>query len=259
MIERRFIRGGELRAKSGDKPGIAGVASVYNQQYDMGYMVETIKPGAFNKVLGADPDVRCLFNHDPNNLLGRTKSGTLRLNDSKDGLQFECDVDMESRCGADVQRMIERGDLDGCSFGFTVGKQSWREEKDGNEVRYYRDIEEIDELFDVGPVTYPAYTGTSVAARSALWPQGIPAEVRSHIPTLQAEEKPAPVAPEKRDVEDGDGPCDCPCASCMDGDCSGCDCEGCDSETCGNQDCRCDSEAMDRSRAMRLRIAEASL
>jgi len=190
MIERRFIRGAQLRAKQGDKPGIAGVASVYNQQYDTGWMVETIKPGAFTRVLSETPDVRCLFNHDPNNLLGRTKSGTLRLSDASDGLHFECDTDSESRVGADVQRMVERGDLDGCSFSFSVAKQSWREEKNAaGEFVYYRDIEEIDELGDVGPVTYPAYDGTSVAARAALWPAGIPAEIRSHVPALRASDE----------------------------------------------------------------------
>lgn len=188
MIERRFIKGGQLRAKQGDKPGIAGTASVYNQQYDTGWMVETIMPGAFTRVLGENPDVRCLFNHDPNNLLGRTRSGTLRLADSAAGLQFECDTDAESRVGADVQRMIERGDLDGCSFGFTVAKQTWREEKnDAGGFTYYRDIQEIDELFDVGPVTYPAYTGTSVGARS-LWPEGVPTEIRSHVPQLRGDD-----------------------------------------------------------------------
>jgi len=191
MIERRWIKGGQLRAKQGDKPGIAGVGAVYNQQYDTGWMVETIRPGAFTRVLGAAPDVRCLFNHDPNNLLGRTKSGTLRLADSDSGLTFECDTDAESSVGADVQRMVDRGDLDGCSIGFTVSKQSWREEKnDKGEFVYYRDIEEFDELFDVGPVTYPAYTGTSVGVRS-LWPDGVPAEVRSHVPTLRAADETA--------------------------------------------------------------------
>jgi len=335
MIERRFIRGSQLRAKTGNKPGIAGVASVYNQQYDTGWMVETIRPGAFTRVLGESPDVRCLFNHDPNNLLGRTRSGTLRLADANDGLHFECDTDAESRIGADVQRMVGRGDLDGCSFGFTVAKQSWREEKnDKGEFVYYRDIEEIDELFDVGPVTYPAYAGTSVGARSAMWPQGIPTEVRSHVPALRSEseqtkrvddedltrdcfllvgdpdktdtwelpwkfstaektknhlrdalarfnqvegfseealkkawkklvmlcdhygidvsDKKMPRS--KRDEQDGDGECSCPCDSCQSGDCEDCDCDGCDSENCGDEDCRC-GEDRQRMR-MRLRLAQ---
>lgn len=189
-IERRFVRGAMLRAKQGEKPGIAGVASVYNQQYDTGWMIESIKPGAFTRVLSESPDVRCLFNHDPNNLLGRTKSGTLRLSDANDGLHFDCDTDTDSSIGSDVQRMISRGDLDGCSFAFTVGKQSWREEKSADGMYlYYRDIEEIDELFDVGPVTYPAYAGTSVAGRSAMWPNGIPAEIRMHVPLLRSDDE----------------------------------------------------------------------
>lgn len=337
MIERRFIRGAQLRAKQGDKPGIAGVASVYNQPYDTGWMIESIKPGAFTRVLGETPDVRCLFNHDPNNLLGRTKSGTLRLSDSDEGLRFECDTDAESRIGADVQRMIDRGDLDGCSFGFTVAKHSWREERnDKGEMVYYRVIEEIDDLFDVGPVTYPAYTGTSAGARSALWPTGVPAEIRSRVPALRADEQTKRVDDEdltrdcfllvgdpdktdtwdlpwkfstaektkahlrdalsrfnqvegfseealkkawkkllmlcehygidvsdkkmprsKRDAEDSDGDCTCPCDACQDGNCPDCDCEGCDSTACGSDECMCDSER--KARGMRLRLAEASL
>lgn len=190
-VERRFIRGGQLRAKQGDKPGIAGVASVYNQNFDNGWFVERILPGAFKRVLGNSPDVRCLFNHNPDNLLARTKSGTLKLADGDDGLHYDADLDPETTIGRDVQRMVDRGDLDGCSFGFTVAKQAWREEKnDDGSFTQYRDIEEIDELFDVGPVTYPAYTGTSVAARSAMWPQGVPEEVRSHVKELRADEEP---------------------------------------------------------------------
>jgi hypothetical protein len=129
--------------------------------------------------------VRCLFNHNPDNVLGRTKSGTLRIADSSDGLSYECDTDPNTTMGRDVPAMIERGDVDGCSFAFTVAKQAWREEKaaDGDMI-VYRDIEEIDELFDVGPVTYPAYTGTSVNARS-LWPSGVPDEIRDHVPQLR--------------------------------------------------------------------------
>lgn len=187
LIERRFVRGGQIRAKKDGKPGIEGVASVYNQEFNSGYFVERILPGAFRRVLGENPDVRCLFNHDPNNVLGRTKAKTLSLEDSDDGLRYVCETDPNTTIGRDVPAMIERGDVDGCSFAFTVGKQAWREEKDdsGNFV-YYRDIEEVDELFDVGPVTYPAYVGTSVNARS-LWPAGIPEEIRSHVPQLRAD------------------------------------------------------------------------
>src|SRR5579885_1148379 len=156
MIERRFIRGGQLRAKNGDKPGLAGVASVYNQEFDNGWFRERILPGAFKRVLSEDPDVRCLFNHNPDNVLARTKNGTLRLVDKSDGSNYEADMDPNTTIGRDVGAMVERGDVDGCSFAFSVSKQAWREEKLDDGSIIYRDIEEVDELFDVGPVTYPA-------------------------------------------------------------------------------------------------------
>lgn len=324
QIERRFIRGGQLRAKSGDKPGIEGYAAVYNQKFDNGWFFESIKPGAFSRALKEKQDVRCLFNHNPDNLLGRTKSNTLRMTEDDTGLHYECDTDPEIRIAADVQGMVERGDIDGCSFAFVATKQTWHEETDADgHIIQHREIEDVD-LYDVGPVTYPAYEGTSVNAR-ALWPQGIPAEVRSHVPSLRTEDKKTKrvdgedltadcflivgnpddtstwklpwkfstdektkghlrnalarfdqlkgvseeekkkawkkllrlceeygidVSEEdkqkfsRRDVEDGDGDCTCPCGSCQSGECKNCDCDGCGSETCGNSNCNCGEERM---------------
>lgn len=183
-IERRLVKGAKVRAKGGDTPGIEGYASVFNEPYDNGWFIETVLPGAFQRALQEKQDVRCLFNHDPNNVLGRTLAGTLRLSEDKSGLHFECDVNPETRIAADVQSMIARGDIDGCSFAFNVTKQAWREEKGAKgQTVQYRDIAEVD-LFDVGPVTYPAYQGTSVDARS-LWPLGVPDEVRAHIAELR--------------------------------------------------------------------------
>lgn len=251
--ERRFIKAGQLRAKDGDKPGIEGVGAVYNEQYDSGWMIETIKPGAFARALKEKQDVRCLFNHDPNNVLGRTKSGTLSLSDSKDGLKFECDIDPVTRIGADVRGMIERGDVDGCSISFTVRSQIWREEKDdkGN-YTFYREIEDVD-LYDVGPVTFPAYEQTSVSARSLS--DFIPAEIRSHIPALKPE-RADPATPAHRDA-DLDGVCDCKCEACKDERCEECGCDAnCDAENCAAEDCRCGEGQRMR---MRLRIAQAEL
>lgn len=252
QIERRFVKGGQVRAKKDDKPGIEGVASVYNQDYDNGWFIERVKPGAFRRVLGENPDVRCLFNHNPNNVLGRTKSGTLRIADSSSGLGYECDTDPNTSIGRDVPAMIERGDVDGCSFSFTVSKQVWREEKAANgDTTLIREIEEFDELLDVGPVTYPAYTGTSVGARS-LWPDGVPDDISSHVQALRNL-----AAPARRSAD----ACDCECDPCMNGDCAGCNCtEGCDAGNCSGDGCRCNES--DRARVClaeaRLRIAEAS-
>jgi len=257
MLERRFVKGGQVRAKSGE-PGLEGYSAVFNEQYDIGYFVETIKPGAFARALKDKQDVRCLFNHDSNNLLARSKSGTLALSEDSTGLFFSATTDPEMTIAADVQRMIARGDLDGCSFAFSVAKQTWREEKDdAGEMVLYRDIEDVD-LYDVGPVTYPAYEGTSVKTRSKdgaaaasaeLWPQGVPAEIRTRVPALhdagksgkpaagQADDRPRG----RRDLEGGD-PCTCECPECEQGDCGDCSHEGC---SCAG--CSCASAESDRA------------
>lgn len=232
-IERRFMKGAEVRAKSGEKPGIEGYGAVFNQDYvlyeDTGWrFVETIKPGAFARVLGdKDNDTRCLFNHDADNLLGRSTNKTLRMSEDKTGLQYENDLDMRTTVAQNVAAFIERGDLTGCSFAFTVSKQAWRDETsaDGKMVTSTREIEEIGDLFDVGPVTYPAYTGTSVAPRSqaqlaemrnrVLAIDGLPAEVRSRIEAARAKKK--------DDDDDDAAECNCRCVACArDNDCDNC-------------------------------------
>lgn len=184
--EFRIIHGATMRAKD-DKPGIEGYAARFDEQYDNGWFVETIKPGAFTRAIKEKQDVRALMNHDANLVLGRTKSGTLNLREDKNGLHFDCDMP-DTQTGRDLRELIKRGDIDGCSFGFRVMKQSWREEKskDGKMVQY-REIEDVD-LFDVGPVTFPAYPQTSVDARS-LWPEGIPADVTEHVAEFRGKTK----------------------------------------------------------------------
>lgn len=220
MIERRFVKGGTIRAANGERPAISGYAAVFNESYDSGWFVETIKPGAFSRAIKEKQDVRCLFNHDANNLLGRTDAKTLQLMQDSSGLHFDCDLP-DTQLGKDMRTLVDRGDLSGCSFAFSVTKQSWREEKDANgDYIVYREIEDVD-LYDVGPVTYPAYSGTSVDVARSMFPEGIPAEVRSHVPKLSeavsAPPKPADMPSVKRDDPDGDDDmekCSCRCEAC---------------------------------------------
>jgi uncharacterized protein len=248
QIERRFLKSGQVRAKKDDKPSIEGVGAVYDQDYDNGWFIERMKPGTFKRAIDEKQDVRCLFNHDPNNVLGRTKSGTLRISDAADGLHYECDTNPETRIAADVHAMIDRGDVDGCSISFMVRSQAWREETDDKgQTTYIREIEDVD-LYDVGPVTFPAYEQTSVTARS-LWPHGVPDEVRSHVPKL-------------RDQQRAKTECDCRCEACAAGNCADCSCDSnCDAQNCDNADCLCNSgdRARKRHADIRLRLAEASL
>ena len=90
---------------------------------DMGGWRETILPGAFSEVLG--DDVRALFNHDPNLVLGRTPR-TLRLAEDNVGLRYEIELP-ETQYGIDLYKSIQRGDIDQSSFAFYVGEQSWDE------------------------------------------------------------------------------------------------------------------------------------
>ncbi len=176
--EVRVFNGAEIRA-SEDGKLITGYAAVYNKlSEDLGGFREVILPGAFSRCLGASPDVRCLFNHDANLILGRTKSGTLRLGEDPQGLSYDCDAP-DTQAGRDVLTSIRRKDVDQCSFAFSVNKENWREEKaaDGT-FEVTRELADVD-LYDVSPVTYAAYPQTTVSARS-LWPDGEPEEVRAH-------------------------------------------------------------------------------
>lgn len=165
-IERRFIQAddAEVRAVKGDggKVGIRGTAAVTNSMsVNLGRFHERIAPGAFDKAL-AKADIRGLFNHNPDYVLGRMKPGTMRVWADDKGLHYDIPELPASR--ADVAEAIERGDVSGNSFSFIVAEGGDRmETRDGMRVRTITDIEEI---LDVGPVTFPAYEATRVSKRA---------------------------------------------------------------------------------------------
>lgn len=170
MIERRNSTVPvKLEQRENGEPGkIRGVAAVYYRSGDPGTefqlwrgAVERVMPGAFSAAITRD-DVRGLYNHDPSAILGRTKAGTMRLRDSDEGLVYEIEPS-NTTTYRDVAEHLRRGDIDGSSFAFRVTKEEWRQESDELEIREIREVE----LFDVGPVTYPAYQGASSGFRSA--------------------------------------------------------------------------------------------
>jgi HK97 family phage prohead protease len=135
---------------------VHGYAAIYGAvSEDLGGFRERIAPGAFAGVL--DSDVRALLNHDPDQILGRTKSGTLRLHDEQRGLRFELDLP-DSPLGENVRTAIGRGDLDGASFRFVVGDEEW----DGDT----RTVRTVKQLQDVTLATYPAYPAASIELRT---------------------------------------------------------------------------------------------
>jgi HK97 family phage prohead protease len=135
---------------------LVGYAAVYGAvSDDLGGFKERIAPGAFANVL--DADVRALLNHDPSQVLGRTRSGTLRLTDERRGLRFEVDLP-DSPLGENVREAVRRGDIDGASFRFQVDKETW----DGD----LRTVEAVKDLKDITVATFGAYPAASVELRT---------------------------------------------------------------------------------------------
>jgi HK97 family phage prohead protease len=169
--EYRATRELELRQEPGEPLKIRGYAAVFNQLSEplFGFR-ERILPGAFKNSINGD--VRALVGHDPKRIIGRTKSGTLRLWENDHGLRVEIDP-ANTQDGRDTVESIRRGDLDQMSFGFQVEQngQRWNREQ-GESIRELVDVD----LFDVSVVAFPAYTQTEVSVRS-MWPDGIPEEV----------------------------------------------------------------------------------
>ena len=145
---------------------IGGIAAVVNVVTDMGWYEEMIAPGAFDEALTVS-DIRCLFNHEDELILGRQKSGTLSVFVNGDGnLEYENTMDYQSPTHQDVGVAVKRGDISESSFQFVAKEVVWSDsEKYG--PMYMRKITKIAKLYDVAPVTFPAYAeGTSTEARS---------------------------------------------------------------------------------------------
>jgi HK97 family phage prohead protease len=231
MIERRFVKGAQVRAKQGDKPGIEGYGAVFGEEYVLWdsptlRIVETVKQGTFARPIQEVQDVRCLFNHDPDNILGRTANGTMRMREDSKGLFYDTDLDTRTKIANDVHCFIDRGDVSGCSFSFQVTKQERTEIEDNDKLIIRREIQDVD-LYDVGPVTFPAYEGTGVKARTvelrSLFPEGVPDKVLAHAPELR--EAPIDISSglEDSDLEDSEHSdeeasdpeeCSCRCSKC---------------------------------------------
>lgn len=152
----------DIELRDDDTPTITGHAAMFNQETDIGGMFrEKIKKGAFSESIGKD-DVRALFNHDPNFVLGRNKAGTLKMVEDRKGLAIEISPP-DTQQARDLMVSMRRGDISQMSFGFQVQEESWRMGEDGeSDVRTLKKVR----LFDVSPVTFPAYEGTDVAVRS---------------------------------------------------------------------------------------------
>lgn len=167
-IERRSVVLKELRVlgpQEENSPGstIEGYAAVFDSWSESlggnDPFIEKVCKGAFEQTIQED-DIRALFNHDPNYVLGRNKAGTLTLQEDEKGLLVRI-TPPETQWAKDLLVSIARGDITQMSFGFTVESDRWSYE-DGKDVRELLKVR----LFDVSPVTFPAYTMTECGIRS---------------------------------------------------------------------------------------------
>jgi HK97 family phage prohead protease len=158
-VERRYAEhGGEVRARA-ESRAVEGYAAMYGVRADLGWFTEEIAAGAFDEADTAE--VVALFNHDPNYPLARNSAGTLQIELDAKGLLYRFDAP-NSPMGENLLESLKRGDIKQSSFGFTVKDDKW-EMRDGRE---HRTILKVGSLFDVSPVTFPAYPDTTVAKRS---------------------------------------------------------------------------------------------
>ncbi|MDD5618336.1 MAG: HK97 family phage prohead protease [Candidatus Omnitrophica bacterium] len=152
----------ELRKAGDGQPKIIGYSAVFDQlSGDLGGFKEKIQKGAFAKSITED-DIRALFNHDSNYVIGRNKNGTLKLEEDDHGLKVEIDPP-DTQFANDLVKQIERGDINQMSFGFVTRSDKWEEKENQLPIRTLLDVE----LWDVSPVTFPAFPQTNVGVHSA--------------------------------------------------------------------------------------------
>ncbi|MBJ7535437.1 HK97 family phage prohead protease [Rhodomicrobium vannielii ATCC 17100] len=147
----------EMRARG---RRLEGYAATYGTEARIGDFLEVIAPGAFRDTIKGR-DILAMVDHDSGRVLGRTRSGTLRLSEDSKGLAFDLDLP-QTMLASDILALAERGDLGGMSFAFTIptGGEAWHGQR--------RTLSRVT-LHEISVVSaWPAYDGTTVAARGRL-------------------------------------------------------------------------------------------
>jgi HK97 family phage prohead protease len=156
MIEKRYALGAKVEGRQ-----LVGVAAPYGTETRINDFREMIAAGAFTRTLSEQRDVLCLADHDPARVLGRTKSGTLTLRETAQGLEYVLALP-DTSVGNDIRELAQRGDIGGVSMGFRAVRDSWQ-----GDLRTLHEVE----LHEISIVSaHPAYGATTVTLRS-LQPQ----------------------------------------------------------------------------------------
>lgn len=164
-MQQRIIKmkNAQIREEGG-KRYLEGYFAVFGEQYQVwdGW-VETIERGAFAEYLAGGEDVKVLWNHDSNIVLGSTGNGTATLREDEIGLFGTVEINENDQEAVNAYARIARGDVNGCSFGFEIDRQEeWWDEQGV----YHTKILRVDPLYEVSPCTFPAYKATSITARN---------------------------------------------------------------------------------------------
>lgn len=184
---------GVARAAAGDSAiGFRGHAALFNKRAWIGGkrygFWEQLAPSAFSKTI-QEADVRFLMNHDPQYVLARNRSGTLRLSEDNIGLAVDADM-APTTYAQDLAVVLERGDVSQMSFAFDMVTYEWSEADDGTEMLTHREVK----LYDVAVVTYPAYEETDAGLRSAGFDRlaarlGLDADTRRRVLAAETDEE----------------------------------------------------------------------
>ena len=158
----------EVRADQNEEHGhfLTGTPIVYDVRTDLGWYDEIIERGALDE---ADlKDVRFLINHNTDMIpLARSRNNnansTMQLSVDDNGMNIRVDLDTENNAEAkSLYSAVERGDLDGMSFMFSVDGDKWDDAESDHPTRT---ITKLGKVFEVSAVTFPAYEQTSISAR----------------------------------------------------------------------------------------------
>lgn len=163
-MEQRYLHMQDIKTREADEngnPHLEGYFAVFNEVYEVWPGVtESILPGAFDQ--SVTQDVRALYNHNHDIILGRVSAGTLTLKQDAHGLWGDITLNRKDTDAMNAFERVSRGDITGCSFGFDIKRESYEILEDGT-IHYM--IEEVDPLWEISPCVFPAYEQTTISAR----------------------------------------------------------------------------------------------
>lgn len=152
----------EVRTNEANEYLLEGYINKFNTRSQFMGFYEEVDKHAFDRTLADGHTIMALYNHDPDKVLGSTKSGSLSLSVDEVGLRFSLKVNPNVSYANDVYELVKTGDIDGCSFGFYTNEDEWRILEDGSELRILKDVH----LIEVTITPYPAYLSSEASCRS---------------------------------------------------------------------------------------------